>query len=153
MNKLLSILFLLTIAFPTLSFAQSRCLQQASDDDLLDELSRRLGNSTGPIDDEISEATYTCNGQYFYISLVSPTGSEARSSVYVTSSTYCSELRSTLSTTKWQISNPTTIALCNGQYLYRKQLTPSGSINDLNTQYLSSSSECVDTANEINRRN
>ena len=150
----MKIIFLLLI---TMASAQAyantieKCLEQATNNQLLRELKLRLDGS-GSGSSVYAFPTLSCFGSPHTINLSNQNGDE--SSVTMSTSSFSScEVYSQQMADKLgsKISEPQVVAVCFGSNLERQLLSPDGSIKELNDISLSSSAQCHEKATEINQ--
>lgn len=149
----------LLVAAATLLGASSApanmCLQQATNAELLNELSRRLQSGGG--DGSClggAQATYTCDRYGFgnlEIALVGLTGSEMKVQVPVRDAQRCARQRDVLSQFRSRITQLAVIGVCdsNGD-LWRFSLTPYG-IKRISEIIIRDVETCLQQADAMNR--
>ena len=128
------------------------CLQQASNADLVSELSRRLyvGGGGGGFG---AQATYTCDlyGD-LRVGLIGISGAEAKADVTVRNVQNCTRQTTLLSQTRSRISQVTLIGVCD---LYgdmqRFSLTPDGTVRRLSEVTIRNFDTCMRQAEALNR--
>lgn len=121
-------------------------LTQATNAQLLDELSRRL---TGGQSGTTAFANYLCDSNYLKVSLVGEKTGET--SLYLGSQERCTQQTQILNRFKSKISSLTVIALCDSNYLKRFKLLPSGEVKEIDSLYLGDYNKCFDQARPINQ--
>lgn len=126
-------------------------LRDATNQQLVDELSYRLrvgGGGSG----NSSSISYLCDSSsYLKISIVGPSGTESSKQYYLGDSAYCSRQRAVLNTSRGRIERTTVIAICDSSYyLQRFSVTELGVVRDLSNNYIGDSEACFDQARSIN---
>ncbi|MES2962361.1 MAG: hypothetical protein V4760_00630 [Bdellovibrionota bacterium] len=149
--------FFATLAFlmslNTSAFAAApSCLKTVSDDDLLNEVSLRMGRSTpNPIDYAIP--SFSCRFQTLIITLVdTSTGTEGREELNLTDVAACSTLETFLSNRAGNKSlpKPSIVAACRFQTLLRVSLNPNGQLKRLQDQNSTDVAACMTARDRIN---
>jgi|GEM_PF-4417554 len=128
------------------AFANSQCLENASNSELVRELEKRLGNGQGG---GYGLLDVTCTGSMINFTMLTENAVEMSHSVDVKfnsdCATYLAQIGSSLKVTALQ-----TIAVCQRSILHRVALSAQ-TLRALKTQDLRFASECESKAAEINR--
>ncbi|MFZ4715210.1 MAG: hypothetical protein ACOYL6_15920 [Bacteriovoracaceae bacterium] len=151
--------FLLTFLLISNTFAADVCLQSASNNELLTELSRRL---TSPQPQPVLSSafmSYSCRENsgptaLTFTAVNSLTGVETKAEFWTGSIQACNENISILSSIKARIFQSTMIAGCNwvgrGYGLSKKMIFPDGQIKDLSQKIYDQEAQCEAQAKLIN---
>ena len=149
--KMLRLLICATMTMMAgLSFAE--CLPQASNDEILRELSRRLNGGPNPGGNE-SVASYSCDAYGdLEISLVGPTGFEKKSKVMVRSQDNCANQAANLRAHRSRVTRVLLAGICDAYGdLHRFSLTQNGELGDLGTTMIRNAEACLQQAANINQ--
>ena len=137
----------------TPAVAANACLHQATNDDLVNELSRRLyvgGGSGG----SGAQANYSCDlyGD-LRMGLIGPMGTEVKVDVTVRNAQVCAAQRTNLAQMRSRISSVSMVAACDlyGD-LERYSFTPDGRIQKLAGVTIRNMSVCLEQARNLNQR-
>lgn len=142
---------LLSVA--TTAGAANVCLQQATNQELVNELSRRLyvgggGGGTG------AQANYSCDAYGdLRLGLVGPTGEEAKADVSVRNVSLCSRQRDTLTQYRTRINGVSLVGVCDlyGD-LIRFSLTTDGRLQKLSDVTIRNMDLCLKQADAMNQQ-
>lgn len=141
------------MSFNSTAFAAApSCLKTVSDDDLLNEVSLRMGRST-PNPVESAVASFSCRFQTLTISLVdTTTGAEQREEMNLTDVAACSQLEVFLFTRVGNkaLSKASIVAGCRFQTLQRVSLNPNGALKRLQDQNSTDVAACNSARDRIN---
>lgn len=149
MHSLLVLVFALTASC---AFAVE--LQDATNQQILDELALRL-RLGGGIGGDSAAVTYLCDSSsYLKVSIVGPSGTETARQFYTGSSDYCSRQRTILNASRSRINRTTIVAVCDSSsYLKRFSITEQGVTHDLASNYVGNTEACFDQARTVNSAN
>ncbi len=141
-------IFATLLALSSIASAQSSqsCLQQASNKELINELSTRLGAGGGPTGNAI--LTTTCSNSYLYLrTFNSATGAKSEKASYVGSA--CFNLEASLkNVTNVGISRTLIVSVCENDYLSKIAVSTSGTMTQISNDYLGA--VCNQTAIDAN---
>jgi hypothetical protein len=129
--------------------SSQQCLHQASNADLIAELSSRL--QSGPTNPGGAVASYSCDSSaQLNISVVSPTGAEHTAQVYVGNGANCQAVMQTLNRNRHSIATTELIAVCDSSaQVNRFSVTPDGNLQTLSSIYVGNMDQCLAQANQI----
>ena len=122
-------------------------LNQASNQQLLDEVARRMNGGTNVVP---AIASYICDTNYVRVKLTgeSQTGEVA---LYLEGSNRCLEQTNVLNAYKSKITSFSIIALCDSNYLRRYKMLVAGTISPLDSTYIGDYDQCLTQAKAINQ--
>jgi hypothetical protein len=130
--------------------SSQQCLRQASNADLLAELSSRLqSGGTNPSGGAV--ASYSCDSSaQLNISVVSPAGAEHTAQVYIGNSANCQAVMQTLNRNRHSITATELVAVCDSSaQVNRFSVTPAGDLTTLSSIYVGNMDQCLALANQI----
>ena len=142
---------LMLIVLSSNAFAADQCLQRATNQDLLDEIGRRLN---GPNPTTSATASYNCdNFGDMLISLVGASGTESTAKVSVRNESGCQDQADALRNTRAKINVTMLAGVCDSfGDLHRFSLTPNGTLSTLSTTTLHDQQACLQQASQMNGR-
>jgi hypothetical protein len=131
------------------------CLQQATNAELVNELSRRLHFGGGGGNGGLGGAQATCRCDLYgdlQLGLIGPTGSEAKADVTVRNAQTCARQRDVLSQFRSRITQISLVGVCDlyGD-LQRFSLTPDGTFKRLSEVTIRNVETCLRQADAMNR--
>lgn len=141
--KLVAMIILLFVAISSPSFADHSCLSDASKQELLNEVSRRM-NGSGPGSQSVV-VSLTCNSYQLQIHLTSLDGAVGSSSMNFSNSAACSSYIAEFGSNSTLRSNKI-IGSCNSYQLVRKLIKLNATVEDLPSINYSNSTECESAA-------
>jgi hypothetical protein len=145
-----SFLLLATLALSAAPLASAQDIHDATNQQLLNELARRLqGGGGGWPSDEAGIASYYCDSYTLTIRFLPARGSETSTSLNLSNSGECTKRVQQVGN-KTRITQRTIVAGCDSYTLYRVLLDPRDGISSLPTQSLSNSSDCDREATRLN---
>lgn len=145
MQKFVFGAFLVLSSIASAQNSQS-CLQQASNRELINELSNRLGSGGGSTGNAIM--TTACSNSYLYLrTFNSTTGAKSEKSTYVGPA--CFNLEASLkNVTNVGISRTLIVSVCENEYLSKIAVSTSGTMTQISSDYMGSI--CNQTAIDSN---
>lgn len=152
MKHVFTLLALLMITTARAHADAPSCLKSVSDQDLLDEVSFRMGRTT-PNPSASALASFSCRFQTLTVSLVDATsGNEQKEEMQVTDPSACSVLETTLSSKigNRALTKAAIVAGCRFQTLLRVSLSPTAQLKKLQDQTLTDPSACNAARDRIN---
>lgn len=126
-------------------------LTQASNQQILDELSRRLGGGSAPIPTPTASAAFICDSNSDLV--ISLTGRDTSSSLSIptSGSNNCLSQTSVLTTHRSRIAVTSLIGVCDLNWdLHRISLNTSGLATEIGKTPMSGSTRCLDAASQMN---
>lgn len=153
MKKTLFAIFLSALLSPLGYSQQNRCLQNASDDDLIQELSRRLntGGGGGGHHDRGALVNYNCQGNYLHY-YITADNVDYQNDVRADTSDHCLEVSRALNANRDHISGSAVIYICEGNYMNRYKIYEEGRTEELSEIRYNSSQECREQALQLNQQ-
>ncbi len=122
----------------------------ATNQQILEELARRLNSGPGPGGNAF--ASYICDSYgYMAISLVAPTKT-SEIKLYIGNDSQCNQQAAILSTNKSKIYSFAQAAVCDSySYMKRYSLTQYGELKEISSTYMGDYQKCFDQAKIINQ--
>ena len=153
-QNLISLLSLGLVVAAPLAYANapSSCLQRATDQQLLDEISYRMGggNNTGP---GAQVVAYCDNSTYFHVTVTDlDSGQEDTKSWHVGSSSLCDKAAQVVQrkTAGSTIHNNLMVGFCdNSTYFHRILVKTNGEVQDMGSKHMGSRSKCEEAMNQL----
>lgn len=134
--------------------ADAQCLHNASNSDLIAELSSRLsnGSSGGTTTTAGAAGSFTCDSSTnLTIGIIGPTGQEQTKEIFTGSASACQTAATKLGQTRGSITHTSLIGVCDSSTnLVRFSATPDGALTQLSSVFTGSASSCSTQADAMN---
>ncbi len=134
--------------------ADAQCLHNASNADLITELSTRLnGGSSGGTTTASAAGSFTCDSSTnLTIGIVGANGAEQTKQVFTGSAQACQTAATKLGQTRGSITKTALIGVCDSSTnLVRFSATPDGTLTQLSSVFTGSASSCSTQADSLNQ--
>jgi hypothetical protein len=132
--------------------ADAQCLHNASNADLVAELSTRLSSSGGTTTTSGAAGSFTCDSSTnLTIGIIGPTGTEQTKEIFTGSAATCQTAATKLNATRGSITHTALIGVCDSSTnLQRFSATPDGALTQLSAVFTGSASSCATQADAMN---
>lgn len=149
MRKIIGAFVLLTVGINAV--ADHSCLVNATNSDLVNEVSRRLQGTTPPPPPAGATVVLSCDSYRLKISLTPAVGNEVSTYVDGNDAASCQSTLQSVGGPVISINRKKIIGICDTYRLKRVELNPLGEAKALSYMDLSNAKECATTADALNK--